>query len=124
FDAAGHGVLTDSAMLFTAHPAEPERTEVAASGRLAELGGITVSVRLAEGVAARRQRHGLLMVHRHPLEGRLDVTRRFQWVRVSARPFRIDVDQAHLDRRERAVEVLEPAILIYARLNALVYPLV
>src|SRR6185369_14771181 len=44
--------------------------------------------------------------------------------RVSARPFRIDVDQAHLDRRERAVEVLEPAILIDARLNALVDPLV
>ena len=67
--------------------------------------GVARAVRLAEGMAAGGERDGLLMVHRHALEGDLDVARRLQRVGIAARAFGIDVDQAHLDRGERVFEL-------------------
>src|SRR5947209_6209027 len=62
------------------------------------------------------------MVHRHPLEGDLDVTGGLQRVGVAARTFRIDVDETHLDRGERVLE-FHLALGLNARFDALVDPL-
>ena len=63
------------------------------------------AVGLAEGVAAGDQRDGFLVVHRHALERFADVPRRGDRIRLAVRPFRIDVDQAHLHRAERILQL-------------------
>ncbi len=60
---------------------------------------------LAEGVAARDQRDGLFVIHRHAGEGLADILGRSDRIRVAVRAFRIDVDQAHLHGCERIFEV-------------------
>ena len=63
------------------------------------------AVGLAEGVAAGDQRDGLLVVHRHPAERLADVAGRRERVRVAVGALRVDVDEAHLDRAERLLEL-------------------
>ena len=58
--------------------------------------GVGGAVRLAEGMAARDQRDGFLVVHRHALERFTDVPGRGDRIRLAVRPFRIDVDETHL----------------------------
>ena len=70
------------------------------------------AVGLAEGVAAGDQRDGLLVVHRHALERFANVARRGERVRLAVRPFRIDVDQAHLHRAERILQLAIAEIAI------------
>ena len=60
----------------------------AAFGRGVDQARVAGAVRLAEGVAAGGQRDRLLMVHRHALEGDLDVARRLQRVGIAARALR------------------------------------
>ena len=60
---------------------------------------------LAECVAAGDERDSLLVVHRHALERLADVLGRCERIRLAVRPFRIDVDQAHLHRAERMLEL-------------------
>ena len=67
--------------------------------------GVGGAVRLAEGVAAGDQRDGFLVVHGHPPERLADVDGRRRRVRVGVRALRVDVDQAHLHRGERVLEV-------------------
>ena len=85
-------------------PAEALLGDVRALGLGADQRGVAGAVALAEGVAADGQRHRLLVVHAHPAEGLADVARRFQRVGLAARPFGIDIDQAHLDRRQRVFQ--------------------
>ena len=59
---------------------------------------------LAERVSAGDQRNGLLVIHRHALEGLADIARRGDRVRLAVRPFRIDIDQAHLHGAERILK--------------------
>ena len=66
-------------------PAEALLGDVRALRLGADLGGVAGAVALAEGVAAGRERDGLLVVHRHPREGLADVARRFQRVGIAAR---------------------------------------
>src|SRR5258708_7458092 len=68
-------------------------------------GGIAGAMGLAEGVTAGNQRDGLLVVHRHARERLADVPRRREGIWIAVRPFRIDVDQAHLHGAERALQV-------------------
>ncbi len=118
-------MLADAAAFVAADPAEALRDEIAARRRIAEQRGIAIAVRLAEGVAARGQRDGFLMVHRHARKGFLHVARHARVVvRVALRPFGIDVDQAHLDRGERTFELVQAVLGGDARLDALVDPLV
>ena len=77
----------------------------APSGAVVHQARIAGAMRLAEGMAAGGQRDRLLMVHRHALERDLDVACRLQRVGIAARTFRIDVDEAHLDRRQRMLEL-------------------
>ena len=60
---------------------------------------------LAEGVAAGDQRHGLFIIHRHAGEGLADVLGRGERIRIAVRAFRVDVDEAHLHRGERILEI-------------------
>ena len=63
------------------------------------------TVGLAEGVTARDQGDRLLVVHRHPAERLADVAGRGERVRVAVRALRVDVDQAHLDRGQRVLQL-------------------
>ena len=63
------------------------------------------AVGLAERVAARDQGDRLLVVHRHPAERLADVAGRGERVRVAVRALRVDVDEAHLDRAERLLQL-------------------
>ena len=65
---------------------------------------------LAEGVAARNQRDGLLVVHRHAVERFTDVLGRRDRIRFAVRPFRIDVDQAHLHGGEGILKLAFAAV--------------
>ena len=63
------------------------------------------AVGLAEGVTSGNERHRLFVVHRHAGKGLADVLGRRDRIRVAVRAFRVDVDQAHLDRSERILEI-------------------
>ncbi len=69
----------------------------------------------AEGVAAGNQRDGLLVVHRHAKEGFADVLGRRDRIRLAVRPFRVHVDQAHLHRAERILELAFAAVAFVAQ---------
>ena len=100
FRAAGDGVGADAGAVL-ALPAEALILERAAFRLRADQRRIARAVGLAEGVAAGDQRDGLLVVHRHAEERFADVLRGRERVRIAVRPFRVDVDQAHLHRAER-----------------------
>ena len=70
------------------------------------------AVRLAEGMAARDQGHRLLVVHGHPREGVADVVRRRQRIGIAVRPFRVDVDQPHLHRRQRVLQIARMLVAV------------
>ena len=80
--------------------------------------GIAGAVGLAEGVAARDQRHRLLVVHRHAPEGLADVASGSQRVRIAVRTFGVDVDQAHLHRAERLGQLALATIALVAEPGA------
>ena len=69
---------------------------------------------LAEGVTAGDERHRLLVVHRHAGEGLADIPGRGDRVRIAVRAFRVHVDQAHLHRSERILEVPLSGIALVA----------
>ena len=81
--------------------------------------GIRRAVGLAERVAAGDQRHGLLVVHRHPGERLPDVAGRGERARRAVGAFRVHVDEAHLHRGEGVLQlpvagvalVAEPGVL-------------
>src|SRR5581483_5805506 len=79
---------------------------------------ITGTVGLAESMAAGDQRNGLLVVHRHAEERLADVFRRSQRIGIAVRPFRVDVDQAHLHRAERLRELALAAVALVAEPSA------
>src|SRR5882757_424078 len=104
FRAAGDRVLA----LARAELADPAETLLLDAGgfRLrTDQSGIAGAMGLAEGVTAGNQRDGLLVVHRHARERLADVPRRREGIGIAIRPFRIDVDQAHLHGAERALQV-------------------
>ena len=86
-------------------PAEALLGQPCALGLGAHEGGVARAVRFAEGVAARDQRDGFLVVHRHPGESHADVVRGFHGVRLALGPFRVHVYQAHVRGAQRVVEV-------------------
>ncbi len=61
-------------------------------------------MRLAKGVAARDQRHGFLVIHRHAAERLTDVVRGGYRIGIAVGAFGIDVDEAHLRGGERTLQ--------------------
>jgi hypothetical protein len=72
-------------------------------------------MRLAEGVAAGNERHGLFVVHRHAAEGLADVARGGNRIGRAIGPLGIDVDEAHLHRAERIGELAVAAVPLVAQ---------
>ena len=81
----------------------------------ANQGRVPRTMALAEGVPTGNQCHGLGVVHRHPGKGLPDVMRRGGGIGLSVRPFRIDVDEAHLHGGKRIFEVAFPGISFVAQ---------
>src|SRR5438105_15735698 len=96
-------------------PAEALILEGRAFGLRSHQRRIAGAMRLAEGVAAGNQRDGLLVVHRHSEERLADVLGRGDWVRLAVRPFRIDVDEAHLHGAERLRKLALAAVAFIAQ---------
>ena len=70
---------------------------------------------LAEGVSTGDEGDGLLVVHRHAGEGLPDVVGGGDGVRLAAGALRVDVDQAHLDRREGQVQLPRPLVALVSQ---------
>src|SRR5262249_16971192 len=107
--AAGDGIGAEARGIL-APPAEALILGEGAFGRRAHQRWITGAVGFAERVAAGNQRDGLLVVHRHAEERFPDVLGRGNRIRLAVRPFRIDVDEAHLHRAERLVKLALAAV--------------
>src|SRR4029079_1019965 len=90
FGAAGDGVGA-YARAVLAFPAEALILDRSAFRLGADQRGITRAVGLAEAVAARDQRHGFLVVHRHASEGLADIFGRRDRIGLAVWSFRIDV---------------------------------
>ncbi len=86
-------------------PTQALQRQVGGLGLGADEFGVAVAVGLAEGVSTDDQRCGLDVVHRHPAEGVADVDGRGQRIRVAVGAFGVDVDQAHLDRGQRVLQI-------------------
>ena len=109
FDAAGDRIAA-LAGAEAALPAEALRLDGGALGLGTDMGRVAGPVGLAEGVPAGDERDGLLVVHGHAGEGLADVATRGDRVGIAVRPFRIDVDESHLDGAERGLEVPVAAV--------------
>ena len=103
-------------------PAEALILERAAFRLRSDQRRIAGAMGLAEGVAAGNQRDGLFVVHRHAEERLADVLGRRERVRIAVRPFRIDVDEAHLHGAERLGELAFAAVAFVAEPGALRTP--
>ena len=89
----------------------------------AHKGRIARAMGLAEGMAAGDQRHGLFVIHRHAGEGVADIAGRSLGIGIAARAFRIDVDQAHLHRAQRVLQLALAAVAFIAQPGAFWAPI-
>ncbi len=93
-------------------PAETLLLDAGGFGLGTHEGRIAGAMGLAEAVTAGDERHGLLVVHRHAREGLADVPRRGDRIGLAVRPFRVDVDQAHLHGGQRIREITVAAVAL------------
>ena len=117
--ADGVGALAGAV---AALPAEALRLEGGRLGFGTDVGRRSRAVGLAERVSAGDERHRLLVVHRHAAERLSNVLRRGQRIRVAVRPLRVHVDEAHLNGRERILEVPVTAVALVAKPRAFASP--
>ncbi len=80
------------------------------------------AVGLAEGVATGDEGHGLFVVHGHAAERLADVVGRQLRVGVAVGTLGVDVDEAHLDRRERTLELAVARVALVAEPRGLGAP--
>ena len=78
---------------------------------------------LAEGVTASNQRDRFFVIHRHACEGFANIPRRSDRIRVAVRPFRIHVDQAHLNGGERIIQLTVARVALVRQPLALGAPI-
>src|SRR5262249_16219192 len=109
FQAAGDRV-TGLARAEGAPPAESLLLEAGRFAIRAHMGLRAGTVGLAERVAARDERHRLLVVHGHGLERLADIPGRRDRVRITVRALRVDVDQPHLNGAERILEIPDAGV--------------
>src|SRR6185436_4400260 len=112
FQAAGDRV-TAVARAQAVPPAEALMLDVGPLGLAPDvLGLLAGAVGLAERMTAGDQRDGLRVVHRHAAERLADVARRGDRIRVAVGALRVDVDEAHLDRAQRTLELAVPGVAL------------
>src|ERR1017187_601047 len=83
---------------------------------LARVGG---AVGFSECVPAGNERNGLLVIHRHAGERFPDIACRSDWIGLSIGPFRIHVNQAHLNSAERIVKLKVSSVALVPQPRAL-----
>src|SRR5262249_55965013 len=86
-------------------PAEAEVFDPRSFGLRSDVLRVTGAMRLAERMAARNQRDRFLVVQGQGGRGLAKVARARGGIGVPFRAFRVQVDQPHLSRRERNLEV-------------------
>ena len=111
FEAAGDCV----AALAGAEAVSPAEALLVEAGRFGlgchvRRGGGAVG--LAEGVAADDERDGFFVVHGHAAEGVADVVRGLDRIGIAVGTFGVHVDEAHLHRGERILEVARVDVAI------------
>src|SRR6202007_49429 len=95
FQAAGDRVTT-CASAKAALPAQALLLDAGSFRLRTDQRGFASAVGFAEAVAARDERHRLLVVHRHASKGLADIPSRSERIGLAVRAFRIGVNQAHL----------------------------
>src|SRR4029453_14395197 len=101
--------------LARAERAPPAEALLLEAGRFAirtQMGLRAGAVSLAECVATRDERHRLLVVHRHALECLADIRGRRDRIWIAVRALRVDVDQPHLNGRERSLEIPDTGVAL------------
>ena len=73
---------------------------------------IAGTVHLAKRVSTGHEGYGLFVVHGHASKRLADVSRRSERVRVAVGALRVDVDQTHLNRSERILEVAVTSVAL------------
>src|ERR1700675_282750 len=73
----------------------------------------------AERMSAGDKGHRLLVIHRHAAERLSDIPCRSDWIRLAVGPFRIHVDQAHLNGGERIGKITVAAVALVCQPLAL-----
>ena len=109
--AGGH---VDTGVALEVLPAETLVLDTGALGLGSEELRVGGTMGLAEGVTAGHECHGLFVVHRHPSEGLTDITGGQDRVRVAVGALGVHVDEAHLDRTERVLEVAVSGVALIA----------
>ncbi len=118
FDATGDRVAAFAAAE-AALPAEALFLDAGGFGLRTHMRRRAGAVTFAEGVSSSDERDSFLVVHRHAPESLADVTARSDRIRVAVRPFRVHVDQAHLNGGERIFEFPVTGIALVAEPLAL-----
>ena len=88
----------------------------------ADMGCGSRTMGFAERVAARNQRDGFFVIHRHARKRFANVACCCERVRVSVRAFRVHIDQAHLHGRERIFKIAFSGIALVVQPLALRAP--
>src|SRR5208283_1632193 len=87
------------------------------------LSGNGSTVRFAEGVSAGNEGNGFFVVHRHAGKRFPDIACRGDRIRLSIGPFRIHVNQTHLHRAERILEVAIAGVTLVRQPRSLRSPI-
>src|SRR5262249_8217789 len=117
FGAAGDRVRTDTRAEL-ALPAEALILDGAAFGLRPDERRIARAVGLAKGMTAGDERDRFLVVHRHARERLADVVCRRHRIGIAVRPFRVHVDEPHLHRAERVLQLALAAVTLVAEPSA------
>ena len=104
FQTTGDGIAALAAAE-AALPAEALLFNACCFRLCADVGSITCTMDLTEGVAAGGQCHGFVIVHCHASKGFANVASRRQWIRIAIRAFRVHIDQPHLNRSQRVFQI-------------------
>ena len=100
-DAADHLVATDAAAAFLGVPAQALLMQRRTFRLRAHVLSPAVAVAFADGVTARGQRDGFLIVHGHPGEGLADVLGGGHRIGLAVHAFGVHIDQTHLHGCQR-----------------------
>ncbi len=120
-DAAGDGVVA-GARAVGVLPPQALLLHGRGLGVGAHVHGVGRAVRLAEGVTARGEREGLLVVHGHAAEGLADVACRAQRVGLAVGALGVHVDEPHLHGGKRVLKLAVARVALVAQPLALRTP--
>ena len=95
-------------------PAKTQIFDGCGFGLGADKGRVTCAVGFTKRVSTCDQGHRFFVVHRHARKGFTNINRGSQRIRIAVRPFGVNIDQAHLYRRQWVFQIAFAAIAIIA----------